>query len=167
MKGFMRKIICAAISAAALVSGSCSVFGGEIDSSLYSKDSSYIESLNGRVELSKETDIRIENETAGSVTTKKVTVNNQKISGSGEAVISNKTETEYKNVKTPVIVDLEIDINTPIVYGDDIDVTVENESETTFEDVEAAYIYKYGYSYNNVISLPYFDSDGNIIYTNG
>ncbi|MCD8090607.1 MAG: hypothetical protein LUD81_08330 [Clostridiales bacterium] len=163
MKDCKKKIANTAASIMVLTLSCCPVFGGETDTSTYYKNSSVVEDLKGKAEFNKKTNITVEDETGGSITTKKVSINTEKISGEGEVVISNKTDTEYKNVSSPVIVDLEIDINSPIIYGDDVDVSIENESETSFENTDAAYIYKYGYSYNNAVVLPYFDSSGQVI----
>ncbi|MCD7855657.1 MAG: hypothetical protein LUG66_08615 [Clostridiales bacterium] len=162
MKRF-KKTAAAAASLTALAVSCCPVLAGEVNTTVYNNNTSAVEDLKGRIEFNRQTDISIEDADAGSITTTKVNINTQKISSEeGEVIISNDTATKYENVKSPVIVDVEVDINSPIVFGD-ADVTIENSSETTFEDADAAYIYKYGYSYNNVVRVPYIDSGGNVI----
>ena len=131
-------------------------YGSNIDTQIYTKDVAYIEDIKGRVEFNTKSDIKIENEKTGSVTTKKVNINKQEIKGGGETVISNKKKTSYKNIRSSAIIDLDVEINTPIIHGDDADVTIKSESETNFENIEADRIYKFNYYYNNPVRLPYW-----------
>ena len=131
-------------------------YGSNIDTQIYTKDIAYIEDIKGRVEFNTKSDIKVENENAGSITTKKININKQEIKGGGETVISNKKKTSYKNVKTRAIVDLDVEINTPIIHGENADVTIWSESETNFENIEADRIYKFDYYYNNPVRLPYW-----------
>jgi hypothetical protein len=152
----MKKICALSAAVIMTLASMSSVFAGEnISADVYSKKTAYAENIKGNIEFKNSSDISIENVQSGSVTTKKVSVNNQKINGgSGKVVISNENNTSYKNVKSGVIVDLDVNINTPIVHGDDVDVEIENKSTTDFDNVQAGKVYKYGYSYNRVVRVP-------------
>jgi hypothetical protein len=152
----MKKICALSAAVIMTLASMSSVFAGEnVNTDVYTKKTAYAENIKGKLEFKNSSDISVENVQAGSVTTKKVTVNNQEINGGeGKVVISNKNNTSYKNVKSGVIVDLDVNINTPIVHGDDVDVEIENSSNTDFDNVEAGKIYKYGYSYNRVVRIP-------------
>jgi len=159
MKNLIKKTFGAVIMGVMMTVSISSVFADtyvpNINAQICTKDSSYIENINGKVECKNKSNISIENEKSGSVTAKKVNINKQEISGSGEVVISNNNKTDYKNVKAYTIIDLDLDINTPVIHNKDIDLTIENKSETNFENVEAGRIYKFNYTYNNPIKLPY------------
>ena len=159
MKKLIRNCISIFIVGIITVSSFNSAFAGSyspnIDVKVYTKDASYIENIKGKTEFNNKSDINIENENVGSITTKKININKQEIKGNGEIIISNDKKTSYENVKTNAIIDLDIEINTPIVHSETSDVTIKSKSETDFKNVDADKIYKFDYYYNNVIRLPY------------
>lgn len=119
----------------------------------YSKDTSYIEEVTGNVEIGRKTSVLISDENARSVTTKNVKINKQRIDNCGKVTISDKTEEKYKNVKTPVLVTLNVDIDTPIVSGD-TDVSFEHEVTRETEDCNIGRMYIYDIHYSNPIRIP-------------
>jgi hypothetical protein len=125
-----------------------------VSTQLSTKRADYIEMHGGSVKISDDSTVKYENEKAGSITTTRTRVNKQEISGEGEVVISSKDKTVYDNVKAPVILDVSVDINTPIVHGDSTDVTFEHESETDMKDVQAGIYLKKSYIYDKAIQLP-------------
>ncbi len=159
MKRLIKKstgmLIAGVITVTSLSSVFADSYSSNTDTQVYTKDVSYVEDIKGKVEFNTKSDIKIENENTGSITTKKVNINKQEIKGGGETVISNKKKTSYKNVRASAIVDLDVEINTPIIHGENADVTIRSESETNFENIEADRIYKFDYYYNNPVRLPY------------
>jgi hypothetical protein len=121
-----------------------------ISTQINKKKDEYINMKGGKVELDSRSEVSYKDEVASSITTTTTNVNKQEVSGSGDVVIKTGRTTSYSNVKTPVIVDVNLDINTVLVDSDDVNVTVEKDSETNLDNVQAKYVYQYDKSYTAV-----------------
>jgi len=150
----MKRFLSLLIIGAAVATSSINTFAENVNSDLYNKNKSRIEDFKGNIEFKNKSEIEIKGEKGGSISTTRVNVNTPEISGEGEVTISNEDKTKYKDIEAPAIVDADVDINAPIVHGDDIDVIIEDGSETEFDNVKAGKVYKYKYTYNKVTKVP-------------
>lgn len=149
-----KKIIGAIMTCSMVLLCVSSVFAKNIDIREYSKNSSYIESLNGNLDIKTSKETKVAHEKTGSVTKTKVNVNAQKIKDSkGKISLISEDDTEYKDIDATVMTDVDITVNVPIIYGkkDDVELEIKDGSETTYYGVKAPYVYKYDYNYNKPV----------------
>ncbi len=133
-----------------------SVFAENINVRNSSKNTPTLDRAYGLVDMENIKKTKIEDERVGAVSKTNVTVNIPQIKDSkGKVNIRSDNDTEYKKVKTWVIADTDIDINVPIIYGSetDVDIDIENNSKTSYENVEAKYIFDHDYTYNKPIYI--------------
>lgn len=148
-----RKLISIAAAVCAVSALNTASAFAAVRTDTYSKDTSYIEEVTGNTEIGRKVSVLVSDEDARSVTTKNVKINKQRIDNGGKVTVSDKTEEKYKDVKTPVLVSLNVDIDTPIVSGN-TDVSFEHEVTRETEDCNIDRMYIYDIYYSNPIRIP-------------
>lgn len=146
-----KKLAGAAAVGALILSSITPSFAADVYSSL--KDNSFIKMQNGDTKISKELITEFTNEKLGSITSTQVIVETPEISGEGNAAITGKKSTYYKDSDADAIVDVKVGIYVPIIHGNKIDVEINDESITDAENVSSDYFYKKDYTLINPVYL--------------
>ncbi len=130
-------------------------FAGE-SSYMATHDNSYFENFDGSIQLEEKIDREYQDIKTDSITNTTVHINTSTIkNGKGDITFKTDEETSYKNVEAGAIADVKVDIFAPIIYGneDELNVTKENNSSTVYDNTKAPYVYNYQFDYNHPIHV--------------
>lgn len=157
-----RSFLIAAIGMTASVS---TAFAAET-SFLSQKNTSYLSDFTGNYTTEQQVNRNFEDIKTNGISNTTVSVNVPQVkNGKGTITLDDATHTSYTDVESPVITDVKATINVPIVYGspDDVDIKINHESETNYDDTKADYIYDYTYHYDSTVYIdsPYLKEGNN------
>ncbi len=146
-----KKFVGIILSGVVTLSSIVPSFASEVYTSY--KDKSYIDNFNGIADISKRINTEFSNEASNSLTSTQVIVETPEVSGSGTLFLSGQKNTSYRDIDTDAIVDVKLGIYAPIIYGDDIDVEIDDSSSIEAENTSTNYFYSENYTYINPIRL--------------